>query len=269
MIEVAVHARTIHYDAKRIHKENSRLMDYLKRREAEANEEARRKAEVEAALQVPGGYTNGSLATPPMLPSPASITSTSSTTSTPTNRPSGPPEATVGNSNANGAPARPPQAPPSTQPQHPSRRENLPAPHFTVEVNSWYIGDRMRQCETLGAAAQAVAESERLLTLPMVAKHFPHTFARMMYSTLAATDEHEPDIEDEEGELCWPGQMLTGEGLGWVCAMGKAMIKEFGKHYGYRGVDAAIPKPKDNEEPSPPNEPPPPQPEPPAFPVQR
>jgi len=30
--------------------------------------------------------------------------------------------------------------------------------------------------------------------------------------------------------------------------MGKAMIKEFGKAYGYRGLDGVVPKPKPEEE---------------------
>lgn len=66
----------------------------------------------------------------------------------------------------------------------------------------------------------------------------------MVYSALGPQEEHEPDIEDEEGELFWPGQSSTGEGLGWVCLMGKAMIKEFGKAYTYKGLDGVVPKPK-------------------------
>lgn len=88
-----------------------------------------------------------------------------------------------------------------------------------------------------------MTESQRTLTLPIMAKHFPRTFARMMYTSLSASDEIEPDIEDEEGELFWPGQLVAGEGIGWVCTMGKAMIKEFAKGYGYVGLEGVIPKP--------------------------
>jgi len=94
--------------------------------------------------------------------------------------------------------------------------------------------------------------SQRTLTLPILARHFPVTFARMVYSTLLPHEEHEPDIEDEEGELFWPGQCVTGEGLGWVCLMGKAMINEFGKDIGYRGLEGVVPKPK-IEDPDTPN----------------
>jgi hypothetical protein len=89
--------------------------------------------------------------------------------------------------------------------------------------------------------------TQQTLNLPVMAQHFPVTFARMVHSSLLWHEEHEPDIEDEEGELFWPGQCATGEGLGWVCLMGKAMIKEFGKDIGYRGLDGVIPKPKPEE----------------------
>lgn len=69
----------------------------------------------------------------------------------------------------------------------------------------------------------------------------------MIHSTFSSHDEHEPDIEDDDGELFWPGQLVTGQGLGWVCTMGKAMIKELGKEFGYRGIDGIIPKPPNSE----------------------
>ena len=50
-------------------------------------------------------------------------------------------------------------------------------------------------------------------------------------------------LEDEEGELFWPGQLITGGGMGWVCLMGKAMLKEFGRELGYQGLEGIIPKP--------------------------
>jgi hypothetical protein len=68
-------------------------------------------------------------------------------------------------------------------------------------------------------------------------KHFPRTFARMALSTLQSGDEAQLDLDDAEGELCWPGQLATGDSIGWVCLMGRAMIMEFGKDFGYKGVD--------------------------------
>jgi hypothetical protein len=32
--------------------------------------------------------------------------------------------------------------------------------------------------------------------------------------------------------------------LGWVCLVGKAMIKEFGRDIGYVGYDCVVPKPE-------------------------
>ena len=68
----------------------------------------------------------------------------------------------------------------------------------------------------------------------------------MMYSNLQATEEYEPDMEDGEGELFWPGHaggMGGGEGLGWVCLMGRSMIREFGAEIGYVGLAGVVPKP--------------------------
>jgi hypothetical protein len=68
------------------------------------------------------------------------------------------------------------------------------------------------------------------------------TWARIFGSSLLPEEEYEPDFEDEEGELYWPGQCKMGEGLGWLCLMGKAMIQEFGKGIGYKGVEGVIKK---------------------------
>jgi len=74
--------------------------------------------------------------------------------------------------------------------------------------------------------------------------YFPITFARIIHSSLKYSEEAEPDIEDEEGELFWPTSAETGQGLGWVCLVGKAMIKEFGKDFGYLGYEGVVPKPE-------------------------
>lgn len=101
---------------------------------------------------------------------------------------------------------------------------------------------------TSGFSATAWCMSpQNMLTLPIMRRCFPKTWTRMMYTTLLPTEEHEPDFEDEEGELYWPDQCVNGEGIGWVCLMGKAMINEFGKAYGYKGLDGVVPKPKPEE----------------------
>lgn len=102
---------------------------------------------------------------------------------------------------------------------------------------------------THASTASGIQTSQTTLNLPLLRRCFPNTWARMMYTTLLPTEEHEPDLEDEEGELYWPDNCISGEGIGWVCLLGKAMIKEFGKAYGYIGVDGAVPKPnKPSEE---------------------
>ena len=99
--------------------------------------------------------------------------------------------------------------------------------------------------EAQAASAWAMVCAQRSLSLPAMREHFPRTFGRMVYSTLAAQEEYEPDMDDEDGELFWPGQCVSGDGLGWVCLMGHAMVREFGQEIGYRGMDGLIPKPDD------------------------
>jgi hypothetical protein len=120
--------------------------------------------------------------------------------------------------------------------------------NVTVPVAPRLINELKNETMGIQAAAYAMNNSQALLNLPIMARFFPTTFARMISSTLSPNEEHEPDFEDEEGELFWPGQSSTGEGLGWVCLMGKAMIKEFGKAYAYRGLDGVVPKPRGPEE---------------------
>ncbi|KAJ7446189.1 hypothetical protein B0H11DRAFT_2249012 [Mycena galericulata] len=211
----------------------------------------------------PPGAIMGSLApksgaTPVMLPSPASLAP--SANSTPTNRDGGTPSSTAGSSLSAAAAPHPVTAGmvPSTLPSAlmPPEYKHVPlAPSVVsaMENVSVPIGPRLLnelKNESLGIANAAFClnNSQTYLNLPIMARYFPTTFARMVSSTLSPNEEHEPDFEDEEGELFWPSQSSTGEGLGWVCLMGKAMINEFGKTYGYRGLDGVVPKPRPEEE---------------------
>ncbi|EPQ57359.1 hypothetical protein GLOTRDRAFT_74095 [Gloeophyllum trabeum ATCC 11539] len=92
-----------------------------------------------------------------------------------------------------------------------------------------------QQAEQLHRAIKNVESYQSKLSLPILAKHFPITFARVIQTTLQQHEEYEPDFEDDEGELFWPGQCINGEGIGWVCLLGRSMIKEFGKDIGYQG----------------------------------
>ncbi|RDB25206.1 hypothetical protein Hypma_007782 [Hypsizygus marmoreus] len=198
-------------------------------------------------------------ATPPMLPSPASIAPANSTNGTPTTQHEGTPNTTI--SSSSGLAAQ------RAAPHHPSQNiipEKLLPERYKETIIPAHIMDAMAATsKTIGptlmynlkeqtcgttAATYCMTNAQACLNLTTLVRFFPATFARVIYTTLSPTDEHEPDFEDEEGELFWPGQSITGEGLGWVCLLGKAMIKEFGKAYGYRGLDGVVPKPKPEEE---------------------
>lgn len=202
---------------------------------------------------------------PAMPLSPESIAAANSTNSTPATRGGGTPNIINGN-------ARQPSTQPALRPTRhdsgnspvpfallPTHLQNstLPIPPEIMEamatcsesVDPKMVQDLKDVAGGYVASAYCMSASQSTLNLPVLCRLYPSTFARMMFSSLLPTEEHEPDIEDEEGELFWPGQLVNGQGLGWVCLMGKAMIKEFGKAYGYTGLDGVISKPKSDTEP--------------------
>lgn len=87
-------------------------------------------------------------------------------------------------------------------------------------------------------------EASKRITLPILEKHFPRTYARITKSTLQFNDEDEIDFEDDESELFWPVAPTKGEGLGWVLAIGRSMMREYAKKYGYKGFDGIL-RPED------------------------
>lgn len=209
-----------------------------------------------AASALPGDSPNGLSGTvPPMLPSPTS------TNSTPVNRDEGTPSSSNTKSSqaaANGPPHQQPYAgtvPFKLLPEH-LQNSPLPIPSAaisTMEGVTEPIGPSLVQnlkdlTSSLMAISFCLERAKQSLNLPILRRCFPRTWTRMMYSTLLPNEEHEPDFEDEEGELYWPDQCISGEGLGWVCLMAKAMINEFGKAYGYKSVDGVVPKPKPEEQ---------------------
>lgn len=221
-------------------------------------------AAIQAEQENPSGLNPGLLptksqATPPMLPSPASIAPANSANSTPTTRDGGTPNTTASTSSNLTAHLAAPYPPNQTIipiPLLPDRLVGVPIPahvmaammDVTVTAGPQLVQNLKNQTSGTIAAAWCMTTSQNTLNLPILARFFPNTFARVIHTTLSPVEEHEPDFEDEEGELFWPGQSVTGEGLGWVCLMGKAMIKEFGKAYGYKGIDGVVPKPKPEEE---------------------
>lgn len=121
--------------------------------------------------------------------------------------------------------------------------ESNAPPEVFVPVKQSYIVNTRTLLNLQSMASREMRQSEKLLSLAIMREHFPHTFGRMVCSTLSADEEYEPDMEDGEGELFWPSQCVTGDGIAWVCLMGRAMVREFGKEIGYTSLSGAIPKP--------------------------
>ncbi|KAI0062925.1 hypothetical protein BV25DRAFT_1803212 [Artomyces pyxidatus] len=235
MIEAFIHSRKFVYATNQVlDGEMDRLM-------------AKARSLVEAAAEVPsasGTPSSSTQPTPPMLPSPASIAPANSANSTPTGRPS---TGTPAPSAAPTAPAGPPPRQPAPRQKGSTFDLHTPVPPLAASLTLPLSATLTHSLKTLtngvSCAAYCMRQAQTHLTLHTLATHFPVTLARIVHSSLAHTEESEPDIEDEEGELFWPGAPETGEGLGWVCLMGKAMIKEFGKDIGYLGYDGVVPKP--------------------------
>ncbi|KAF7315549.1 hypothetical protein MIND_00070200 [Mycena indigotica] len=244
MIEGYIHARKLVYATNHgttLDRDTDKLMAATRAAVAAAAEEANT-----SSLVPKSG------ATPVMLPSPASLAP--SANSTPTNRDGTPSSTSTTANTASLTTAMTPSTLPSVfVPTNYKHKPLAPNVVTAMEAVTVPIGPRLLnefKTEQLGIANAAICmnHSQTYLTLPIMARHFPTTFARMVMSSLSVNEEHEPDFEDEEGELFWPGQSMTGEGLGWVCLMGKAMIKEFGKAYSYRGLEGVVPKPRPEEE---------------------
>lgn len=194
----------------------SRINLEIKAAEQRAAEaQARARAHADAA----------SNATPKMLPSPASSSSAGSANSTPLSH---------GTPNHNSSNL----APKPSEPKAP-----LPVDVAVTPVGLRFLSHGKAQNQALGGASAAMEAAQKYLTLPVLARYFPRTLARMLHTSLSVQEEYEPDFQDEEGELFWPGQLVTGEGLGWVALMGMAMVREFGKEFGYQGIDGVVPRP--------------------------
>ncbi|KAF9474548.1 hypothetical protein BDN70DRAFT_898873 [Pholiota conissans] len=195
------------------------------------------------------GIPNGKA--PPMLPSP------SSANSTPVNREDGTPNNSNSANRQAGGPSRQitytGSVPFNLVPEY-LTKSLTPIPNHVMDamgavtetINPTLVSSLKELTLDFQGTTWCLNSSQDTLNLPTLRRCFPKTWARMMFTTLTSTEEHEPDFEDEEGELFWPDQAVTGEGLGWVCLMGKAMIMEFGKPYGYKSLDGVVPKPRES-----------------------
>ena len=90
------------------------------------------------------------------------------------------------------------------------------------------------------ASSTSFVHASSRITLPILAEHFPRTYARVTKSTLKSSDEFEIDFEDDESELFWPMAPARGEGLGWVLALGRSMLREYAGRYWYKGIDGIV-----------------------------
>jgi len=262
MIEGFIRARKFYYAAKlAVDPELDRTWTKMRSEMAVLSREAE-KAEMNGTAGTAGQLSLSSQATPQMLPSPASIAPANSANSTPiTNSAGGTP-----NTNSSSATlvasqlSNPPRSAQSSQaalPPHlvahvpntsdgraPSANMIAAAAKATASFSPTFTFTLKEQSNGIVSAGYCMEHAQKHLTLPILSRHYPTTFARLVGTSLSAHEEHEPDIEDEEGELFWPGQCVTGEGLGWVCLMGKAMVKEIGRDFGYIGLTGVVPKPE-------------------------
>ena len=231
MLEASVLGNKLRESAKHIDYDNKALICRLQKQYVEAEREKDKGGDKSKPSD-----GSESLATPPMLPSPASMTSSAGST---------PP----GKSVEEAQPAPPTAAPTKDKAKGgmPVSLRNpdevwsdlaVPDTYFT-EVCWTQVRQRKSESEGIIGVMQSLTLAQEHFTLPIMSKLYPRTFARVLNTTYTATDEYHPEIEDEEGELFWPGQVMTG-GIAWYCAVGKAMLKEFSKEYGYRSIDGAI-----------------------------
>ena len=96
-------------------------------------------------------------------------------------------------------------------------------------------------------AIVTMKKSQGCLTPTLLSLHFPRTSSRIAYAGYAPDEERRRDFADISGALCWPAQGMTGDGIGWVCFLGRSMISELGSEYGYCGQDGLISR-EDEEE---------------------
>lgn len=217
MIQAFIHGRKVRYQMALVDTANNGLLFRLKL----MHDQEKLKKAAEA---------NANAASPRMLPSPAASSSSSNST----------PLGGHGTAASNNAPSTIPATPQVLAPQNDPN--DHPGPHLITHVNYHYVWDQKSQSSGLRAALDRIDRSQATLNLPLLFKHFPRTFARVINTSLSPSDEHEPDIQDDECELYWPGQLITGEGLGWVCLLGMSMVKEFGRDYGYEGISGVVPR---------------------------
>jgi hypothetical protein len=125
--------------------------------------------------------------------------------------------------------------------------------NIQTPINPILLSNLRDLSTSINLSACCLSLSLPLLSLPILKAHFPVTYQRIVGNEGLRVEEeyevlNEGVLEDEEGEMCWPPPGATGDGLGWVCVLGRAMIGEMGREVGYRGVEGVVVKPKIEDE---------------------
>ncbi|KIJ39443.1 hypothetical protein M422DRAFT_49592 [Sphaerobolus stellatus SS14] len=112
-------------------------------------------------------------------------------------------------------------------------------------------------------SSRAMQHSNVYFNLTNLHKNFPQTFSRISSPQLRYDEEYEVDFDQDdcgrpeegkldahggeplpapgEGQLWLPnGLAASGDGIGWVCLLGRAMLREAAYPLGYRGLDGII-----------------------------
>ena len=169
----------------------------------------------------------------------------------------------------NPAPANAPRPPPPSSHPVPSA---TPAPHphpvlgptVAIPKDLYESLQAAHNCST--RSARAMAAAGLYISLPVLARCFPRTAARIQAGQLRMDEEVQVDFEQDEctrpdgvpgvglggdptpgpgeGQLVWPGPLNShsGEGIAWVCLLGRAMVREMGYPLGYRGLEGRLQK---------------------------
>ncbi|KAF8510553.1 hypothetical protein BU17DRAFT_97948 [Hysterangium stoloniferum] len=180
---------------------------------------------------------NGSPAAPSPLPTNGSISSTS--------RPSVHPH-------------------PHTGAGTPSSHPHSALPSVTIPKDLYESLQASQNCNA--RSSRAMSAAALYISLPVLSRCFPRTAARLQTCQLRPDEEYEVDFDQDEcsrvdgasalglggdpspgpgeGQLMWPGALNAhgGEGVAWVCLLGRAMIREMGYPLGYRGLEGLVRK---------------------------
>jgi hypothetical protein len=158
-------------------------------------------------------------------------------------------------------PANPTRPPPANAAPHP----HTPlGPSVSIPKDLYDSLQAALNCST--RSARAMAAAGLYINLPVLARCFPRTASRVHVGQLRPDEEVQVDFEQDEctrpdgvagvglggdptpgpgeGQLVWPGPLNShgGEGVAWVCLLGRAMIREMGYPLGYRGLEGRLQK---------------------------